>query len=196
MKLFLTPRSPFARRIRLALKLHQIAFESIPVDLFSPSSEFLEVNPLGLAPALEVSPGLILVDSPMILDELEVSFNLPIWPKDSQRRIRVKYLSGIATGAMAAIVSRYLESLKKSPDESWREEDIQTVRRSLEVLHRPENADDLVGTQAQWDVGILLEYIDLRASLVEWRKDYPKLASVLSACQKAPEFTELSPPAL
>jgi glutathione S-transferase len=130
-QLIATPRSPFARRIRLALAFRGIAHEVRMTDVFNPSVELLSANPLALVPALfDPSIQEWVPDSDTILDILDESpvlaqlAVLPIWPVHSSARPRVRLRSRWATGVMTATVAHFLErarGLEKADPDVLRE---------------------------------------------------------------------------
>lgn len=71
MKLYMTYRSPYARKLRIALLEKNIEFEEESVDLFNRSEEFWELNPSGTVPTLVTDDHLVLGDSTLALHYLE-----------------------------------------------------------------------------------------------------------------------------
>jgi glutathione S-transferase len=66
-------RSGTSYRTRIALNLKGLAYEAAPVDLRTGeqrSDAYLALNPQGLVPALETDDGLVLTQSPAILEWL------------------------------------------------------------------------------------------------------------------------------
>ena len=74
MRLFHAWLSSASRRVRLCLAEKNIAYESVAVDLSRQeqhSPEFLAMNPNGVVPALELSPGRFLHESSTICEYLD-----------------------------------------------------------------------------------------------------------------------------
>lgn len=86
-------RSSAAYRVRIALNLKQVAYESIAVDLTQGAqraSEFLARNPQGLVPALAID-GAILTQSLAIIDYLDTAYPAPaLLPADPVARAQVQ----------------------------------------------------------------------------------------------------------
>ena len=84
-------RSSAAYRVRIALALKGVAYESVAVDLRHGEQsrpDYLAKNPQGLVPALEID-GLVLTQSLAILDYLDARFPEPgLMPKDAAARAR------------------------------------------------------------------------------------------------------------
>jgi maleylacetoacetate isomerase len=91
-------RSSAAFRVRIALNLKNLDYETIPVHLRrgdQAKPEFLGVNPQGLVPAL-VADGLTLVQSLAIIEYLDETHpEPPLLPPDAAGRARVRALAAI-----------------------------------------------------------------------------------------------------
>lgn len=99
MNLYTFFRSGTSHRLRIALNLKKISVNQIPIDLRSDQhnkSEYLEINPQGLVPALEVDHK-ILIQTPAIIEWLEETYPNPSFlPRDPFDRLHAR--------AMAALV--------------------------------------------------------------------------------------------
>jgi glutathione S-transferase len=188
----MTPRSPFARRIRLALARHAIPFIEKETNVFEPKPEFLEANPLALVPVLELSDGTQIPDSSTILDYIDENL-APIYPKDPAARTRARILSTYAAGIMTCTVSHYLERIRTLPAEDWLTEQHENIERALKYLNTIWSPLDSI-TQAGWDIAVALEYLDLRLPDRARPERYLKLHSVLQEFGKQDVFKKTTPP--
>ena len=98
MKLYGYFRSSAAFRVRIALNLKKLEYESAFVHLRRGDQRqpgFLDVNPQGLVPALETDDALFIQSLPIIeyLDETYPS--PPLLPRDAKGRARVRALAAI-----------------------------------------------------------------------------------------------------
>lgn len=74
MKLYITFRSPYARKVRIALQEKGIAYEEINIDLLNKPQDFIENTTVQTVPTLVISPQLVLSDSTLILQYIEKNF--------------------------------------------------------------------------------------------------------------------------
>jgi len=98
MKLYGYFRSSAAFRVRIALNLKNLDYESAFIHLRRGDQRqpgFLDVNPQGLVPALETDDALLIQSLPIIeyLDETYPS--PPLLPRDAKGRARVRALATI-----------------------------------------------------------------------------------------------------
>jgi maleylpyruvate isomerase len=118
MKLFGYFRSSAAFRVRIALNLKQLDYENAFIHLRrgdQAAPEFLDINPQGLVPALEID-GQRLTQSLAIIEYLDETHpKPPLLPRDAAGRARVR--------ALAAIVACDIHPLNNL--------------RVLRYLHRP-----------------------------------------------------------
>src|SRR5690242_20543878 len=69
--LYMTKRSPYARKIRIAMLEKNLSFELREVDLSKRSAEFMTVSPLAKVPVLVDDDGTRIFDSTVIAEYLE-----------------------------------------------------------------------------------------------------------------------------
>ena len=103
-------RSSAAYRVRIALNLKNVAYQSMPVDLLAGDQRgeaYRRINPQGLVPMLEID-GLRLTQSLAILDYLDARFPEPrLVPRDPAARARV-----LAMGLVVACDIHPLNNLR------------------------------------------------------------------------------------
>lgn len=88
-------RSSASYRVRIALGLAGIGWDSVPVDLVAGaqrSAAHLARNPQGLVPALDID-GLLLTQSLAIVEYLDETRGLGLLPADAAGRARVRALA-------------------------------------------------------------------------------------------------------
>ena len=118
MKLFGYFRSSAAYRVRVALNLKRIEVEHVPVHLLRGEQrreEFLERNPQGLVPALELDDGTVLTQSLAIIEFLEILQPEPrLIPADPVLAAKVRAVAlTVACEIHPLNVVRVLDYLKK-----------------------------------------------------------------------------------
>ena len=138
MKLFEYPTSSSSLRVRIALNLKGIAYESFRVDLAKDGGEhrqpaFLSINPQGLVPVIE-SDGRHIAQSLAILEFLEERYPSPaLMPDSSHERAHVRSL------ALHIACEMHPLSSMKTRARLSREfllDDIQTQRWALRYLEQ------------------------------------------------------------
>ena len=103
MKLYSYFRSSAAYRVRIALNLKGIAYETIPVHLIKDGgrhrqAEYRAVNPHMRVPALVAPDGKVLFQSLAIIEYLEeIAPEPPLLPKDPIARAQVRGISEIVS---------------------------------------------------------------------------------------------------
>lgn len=95
MKLYHYFRSSSAYRVRIALNLKGLAYDTVPVNLVAGeqrAADYLAGNPQGLVPALAVD-GEVLAQSTAILEYLEEQYpDTPLYPQDVVARAHTRSL--------------------------------------------------------------------------------------------------------
>jgi len=92
MILYAVTLSPFAARVRLALRVKTLDYDMQPPPGGSTRSpEYLAINPIGKLPVLVTDEGLAIAESETILDYLDEQFPAPsLMPSDPAERVRMR----------------------------------------------------------------------------------------------------------
>ncbi|MBD7942283.1 maleylacetoacetate isomerase [Brevundimonas guildfordensis] len=92
-------RSGTSYRTRIALNLKGLEYQQEALDLRTgaqKSDAYLRLNPQGLVPALETDDGLVLTQSPAILEWLEETHpEPPLLPSDAAGRAQVRAMAAV-----------------------------------------------------------------------------------------------------
>lgn len=194
--LFLSQRSPFARRIRLALRRLELPFEMRTLDVFGDHPEFLALNPLGMVPTLKTPEGVALCDSSAILEYLH-EVRGEIWPRDFGNRIRIRQASTLVTGMIQSAVALYQESaMHEVPSRFWVKDHEETiVRTRTRILELSSDCWVQNGslTQAGWDLAVAIEYLELRVGHLAISSDHAIHSFVMKIAEKHEEFRSSKP---
>ncbi len=121
MKLYTYWRSTAAYRVRMALNLKGLDYESVPVHLVKDGgqhlqAEYLAVNPQGLVPALETAAGEVINQSMAIMEYLEAMYpEVPILPATPLDQARCRALAQMIVADIHPLNNlRVLKKLKQS----------------------------------------------------------------------------------
>ncbi|XP_069700910.1 pyrimidodiazepine synthase-like [Periplaneta americana] len=119
---------PYAHRVHLVLDAKHIPYDVVNVHLKDKPEWFLERNPLGKVPAVELESGDCLYESLVIADYLDEKYpQRPLYPKDlvhkAKERMFVEHFGQVA---------RNLLKLQRSPDN----EHLEAVQTGLDVFER------------------------------------------------------------
>lgn len=110
MKLYASPASSFARKIRVLLIEKNVSHEVVMMNLWEPN-DYQTINPIGKVPALKLDDGRVLINSPLIADYIDGKYPDPRFiPSDPETRLEVRRWEAIADGMMDAIALSIYEN--------------------------------------------------------------------------------------
>ncbi|WP_409278712.1 maleylacetoacetate isomerase [Pseudomonas defluvii] len=99
MELYTYFRSTSSYRVRIALALKGLDFQSLPVNLLKGEQRepaFLALNPQGRVPALRVDSGALLLQSPAIIEYLEERYPQPaLLPAALEQRAQARGVAAL-----------------------------------------------------------------------------------------------------
>ncbi|MBC26508.1 MAG: glutathione S-transferase [Rhodospirillaceae bacterium] len=195
MKLFFSPLSPFARKVRI------VAFEKTltkELELFKSErqnrpTELGPINPLLKVPTLVDNNGNSLFDSPVICEYLDSLTSKPVlFPKESMSRWAALRQQALGDGGMDDAVKLAYEAGRPSGSRSpywlgrWR----QAVESTLNALESeaPSFADRLtIGPIA---IGCFLGFLDQSRIIGDWRGYRENLAMWFEEFRQRPSMQE------
>jgi len=179
--LYYTPRSPYARKVRIILAEKHLPCELVETNVKQKSPEFLRLNPIGKIPVFVDENGLTFWDSTLIVEYLEETYaDPPFYPNDRLERLRCRQGEELADSMTDAVVALSYE-VRKGSDANAQLQAYhqQEVDRMLAVFEGQLNgASYLLGDRLTIvDVAALsgLGYYTLRCGAV-WQKQYLALA--------------------
>jgi glutathione S-transferase len=201
MKLFWSPASPYARKVRAVAHEKGLdgRIEEVAVDAFADPAELLAANPLGKVPALIGEDGDPLFDSAVIcayLDAHPQARGAPLCPSAGPERWSVLRAEALADGAMDLGLGLTLERRKPEAERSptpaarWRGQLARSVDAMLPEIERlPPRV-----TLAHLAIACALGYLDFRhpdfawrdgrAGLSAWYEDMARRPSLLATAPK------------
>jgi glutathione S-transferase len=129
--LYLTQRSPFARKVRLLMLEKQLPFHVVEVDLGARTPEFLALSPLGKVPVLVDDDGTVVFDSTVIAEYVEDRYPEPekrgATPAD---RLNQRIFDELADTLADQAITLFM----KRGDDASLERAAQTFERALDEL--------------------------------------------------------------
>lgn len=198
MKLYASPRSPFVRKVRIAL-----AEKKISCDLILDRKGIAEVNPLSKVPSLIRDDGKALYDSPVIVEYLDGLVPKPkLIPEAFEARIEVKRWEALGDGvadATVAISHDRVHPEAKRQDSAWYAK--QQLKVDLGLAQMARDLGDRTFCHgdsfslADIATGYALCYLDLVLPEVDWRTPHPNLKRLMERYAARDSFKLTAPPA-
>jgi glutathione S-transferase len=188
--LYISPRSPFARRVRLAFRERGIKYEEKILDVFNPPEGFAKINPVARVPVVVLKNGETIADSSSILKVFYDS------KKEDPKTLN---WSGVAVGICEILVARFFETLRpmeKRDQELLKEYDqiLKTCFSDFEAFIGDRDFISDAGlTQGDLDMGTAAAYFGVRYD-PKWDQKYPKTFAYATKLNKRPSFLGTTPP--
>jgi glutathione S-transferase len=202
MKLYLSYTSPYARKVRIALRelgLADLVNEAV-IDPFNATDEFLGVTPLSKVPALVTEKGEKLFDSKLIVEYLQTrGRGLAPLPRGAQRWTLLRRLQ-LAEGIVDAAVAMRVEKAMRPAEfvyQGWLDRQTSAINRTLDALdaEAAELLHDGAVRTVEIAAGAALGYLDFRHPQLEWRHGRERLASWYFTFAQRPSMQATQPPA-
>ncbi len=204
MKLYSFFRSSAAYRVRIALNLKGLAYETIGIHLTKEggrnrSPEYRAVNPQMRVPALALPGGEVLIQSLAIIDYLdEVYPDPPLLPADPIARAHVRAFAQVIACDIHPLDNvaplRYLKNQLKHEQaeiDVWYAHWITTGFEALEALIGP--GPYTFGPQVTLaDICLVPQVANARRFKVPLDR-FPKIVAADAACQLLPAFDKARP---
>jgi maleylacetoacetate isomerase len=204
MKLYTYFRSSAAFRVRIALNVKGLSYDSVPIDLRAGESQHLAVNPQGLVPALE-DGGATLSQSLAVLEYLEEAYpQPPLLPRAPQERAQVRAMALAIACDIHPLnnlrVLNYLRSPVGASEEAvkaWYRNWIAVGFRGLEEQARRQSADG----RRMFGASITIADVCLIPQMynaLRFKCDvepYPTLRSIYASLSVEPAFAKAMPEA-
>ncbi len=197
MKLFGSPGSPFARKVRIVLAEKQIAHEYIIARGSAPNSPVPPFNPLAKVPTLVRDDGRGLYDSSVIVEYLDALGSGPrLIPEAFNARIEVKRWEALGDGITEATVNinhEYREPKEKQRAPAWFDRQRLKIDRGLAIMNNDLGVEKYCFgghyTLADIAAGYALDYLDFALPEIEWRKTHPALKRLAERLAERESFS-------
>jgi glutathione S-transferase len=202
MKLFYTDTSPYARKVRIAVRELGLEkdIEEVLVRTRHPDNEILRHGPVGKVPALLTDDDRLLSESLLICIYLDDRHDGPkLIPTEAEARVRVLEIDGIATGLLDGIAfrgreQRFRDEGERSP--SLVEYEAERCGRCYDKLE--ELAGHLTDRPrlAELSVAAALLAGDAAEAVLgdAWREGRPRLAAWFAAFRDRVSIEATEPP--
>ena len=200
LKLVIAKPSPFARKVRVALREKWIEYEEGMDVPWNPDTKAPSLNPLGKIPILICEDGHTVFDSSVIIEYLETLGQDPqLIPREPTERVNVRQIEALADGVSDAVVLIVLESKRRADliSQDWLTRQRAKVDAGLKAL-----SDMLKGrtwfvgdhiTVADIAAACALAYVDTRIPDVAWRTKHPGLVAFSNRLESRPSFAATRP---
>jgi glutathione S-transferase len=183
VKLVIAKPSPFARKVRVALREKGIAFEEIVENPWAAGTAVPGTNPPGKVPALILDGGRVVYDSKVIVEYLETLGRPPqLVPADPALRVAHKQIEALADGVCDAVVLVVLERSRPGDLQSadWIGRQTRKIEAGTAGLARLFGGGEWFTASGfglgDIAAGCALGYLDLRFPEFDWRRRHPALA--------------------
>jgi maleylpyruvate isomerase len=198
-------RSSAAYRVRIALNLKGLPFETVPVDLLAKgdgeqfSGAFRAVNPQMRVPALKLPSGDVLLQSLAIIDYLDEAYpEPPLLPTDPLARAKVRAVTFIIAADIHPLNNigplRYLKRTlghDQSEIDAW---SAHWIGAGFEAVERLIDPDPYAFGKAVTlaDVCLVPQLANARRISMPLER-FPKILAAEAACLALPAFAEARP---
>jgi maleylpyruvate isomerase len=204
VKLYSYFRSSAAYRLRIALNLKGLAYETVPVHLVKEGGhnrrpEFRAINPQMRVPALVVPTGDVLIQSLAIIEYLDETHpKPPLLPKDPIARAQARALAEIVACDIHPLNNigslRYLKRelhQEQAAIDAWYHHWVLTGFEAIEALVRP-GPYACGGAVTVADLCLVPQVYNARRLNVPLDK-FPKIVDIDTACLALPAFDRARP---
>lgn len=152
--LYMTYRSPYARKVRIALLEKQIPFTEIALDLHNKPQDFTGLTMGATVPTLVTPDGLIIEDSTLILQYLEETRpEHSLLPKDKTERYQMWNFEEMADRLCDQNVAVFFENMEETKRQKvFDKAERLTAAIVTQLKNRLEGREFLFGTLTAADI--------------------------------------------
>ena len=203
MKLFWSSRSPFVRKVMVAVHeigiVDRVETQRVVVSANNPNADVMAINPLNKIPTLIRDDGAAIYDSRVICEYLDQTYGKKtLFPSEPAQRWETLRRQALGDGLMEVIVS--LQGERARPEALRSEPHLTThalkIKTTLDILEREASAPRDMLDVGDIAIACALSHLDFRFAADNWRQGRDKLAAwhaVIAArpSMKATEFADV-----
>lgn len=203
MKLYSYWRSTTSYRVRAALNLKGVAYETVPIDLVAgdqTAADYTNLNPGKGVPTLVLDDGTVLTQSMAILDYLDAAFPEPrLCPEEPVQRAKVLAAAHtVALDIHPVNNLRVVQLLKQCHDakpeqvQGWKKHWMHEGFSALEQQLSEADGFAFGASPSLADLCIVAQVYNARRWALNMRP-FPKIVRVETACLAVPEIAAAHP---
>lgn len=192
-RLFLTPRSPYARKVRITLLEKGLPFETTWVDFAARTPDFMAISPLGKVPAFVDEDGTTVFDSTVIAEYLEDRYpDPPFLGKTWAERLANRALDELGDTVADQAVATW--QARSRNDAAGEERALGLAKKALTELQRRAQEGRWPAAFGLGDAAVLsaLGYFELRLGR-EVLEGYPEVLKRAAGWAERPSVAETAP---
>lgn len=196
MKIFINYPSPFARKVRIAVRELGLAgrTEEVAVVPVESAPDLVAANPVAQIPALIDDDGQAWTGSSLICQYLSARHGGHLLPDDESARWAALRLDAAADALIEMNVRMVLELRRPESDRSafWMKRWEDNLRRGLAAIEAHCPGPDTFHLGAM-TLAVAATYTDFRFPHIDWRVASPKVAALQAEMEKRPSFIDTFP---
>lgn len=199
LKLFYSPTSPYARKVRVVLRETGLIsrVEEMPANSLAEGAAEIIQNPLSKVPSFVREDGSVLIDSPVICEWLDAQApGIALVPTDGEARWSCLRRQALADGIMDAAFNTVMENIRSDSEKSqhWLTRWQGAIERSIDAM-----VAETVAPDERFDLGDItfacaLGYVNFRLPQIGWASRLPELSAWYEAHSERSSMLETRPP--
>ena len=194
MKLRFSSTSPFVRKVWVAALETGLAerVERVMVSPTNPEDVKSSPSPLGKIPCLVTDDGMVLFDSPVIMDYFNSLLDdLSLIPAKGTARWTTLRRQALGDGMIGCTVNIFVERMRKPERQSkgWMVHNKAAVDRAIHSLEAEVGDLADVIDAGTITLAVALAFVDMHFPEDSWREEHPKLAAWSDEFNRRPSMT-------